>query len=127
MPFSLRYLMGYDKKLCADILSAYALELMHSYNLRAKHLLGLHSVKEAHTGAVTIVRRFDSALRLNVHPHTLIIDGVYLQDRDPLVIYPFRPSHGYRCNLSFGTPTPIPTDRLNDMRAAGIHGRICLE
>jgi hypothetical protein len=27
MPFSLRYMMGYDKKLCASILSVYAFEL----------------------------------------------------------------------------------------------------
>jgi hypothetical protein len=96
MPFSLRYLMGYDKKLCADILSVYASELMHSYKLRAKHLLGLRSVAEAHTGAVTIVQRFDSALRLNVHPHTLVIDGVYVQegDNDRLVFYPLpAPTH----------------------------------
>jgi hypothetical protein len=96
MPFSLRYLMGYDKKLCADILSVYASELMHSYKLRAKHLLGLRSVDDAHTGAVTIVQRFDSALRLNVHPHTLVIDGVYVPEGDSerLAFYPLpAPTH----------------------------------
>ena len=68
--------MGYDKKLCADILSGYASELMRWYKQRGKRLLGLNSINEAHTGAVTIVQRFDSALRLNVHPHTLCLDGV---------------------------------------------------
>jgi hypothetical protein len=80
MPFCLRYPMGYDKKLCADILSVFAAELTHWYKLRAKQLLGLRSVDEAHTGAVTLVQRFDSALRLNLHPHTLAIDGVYVKD-----------------------------------------------
>jgi hypothetical protein len=94
MPHSLRYLMGYDKKLCADILSVYASELMHSYKLRAKHLLWLRSAQDAHTGAVTIVQRFDSALRLNVHPHTLLIDGVYVQESDQLAYYPLpAPTH----------------------------------
>jgi hypothetical protein len=90
MPFSLRYPMGYDKKLCADILSAFASELMHWYKLRGKRLLGLPSVNDAHTGAVTLVQRFDSALRLNLHPHTLAIDGVYVQehDSDKLVFHP---------------------------------------
>jgi hypothetical protein len=85
--------MGYDKKLCADILSVYASELMHSYKLRAKHLLGLRSVSDAHTGAVTLLQRFDSALRLNVHPHTLAIDGVYVQadGSDRLVFHPLPP------------------------------------
>ena len=31
----------------------------------------------AHTGAVTLIQRFDSALNLNVHFHMLFIDGVY--------------------------------------------------
>jgi hypothetical protein len=31
----------------------------------------------AHTGAVTLVQRFGSALNLNVHFHILFIDGVY--------------------------------------------------
>jgi hypothetical protein len=54
-----------NSKLCADILSVYTSELMHSYKLRAKHVLGLRSVDQAHTRAITIVQRFDSALRLN--------------------------------------------------------------
>lgn len=73
--------LGYDKKLCADILSAYVSELMHWYKLRAKRVLGLRSVNQAHTGAVTLLQRFDSALRLNPHAHTLLLDGVYIQDK----------------------------------------------
>jgi Putative transposase len=33
-----------------------------------------------HTGAVTVVQRFGSALNLNVHFHMLFLDGVYLAD-----------------------------------------------
>jgi len=29
---------------------------------------------------VTVIQRFDSALRLNVHFHTLVLDGVYVKD-----------------------------------------------
>ena len=42
--------------------------------------LGLRSVNQAHSGAVTILQRFDSALRLNPHAHTLALDGVYVRD-----------------------------------------------
>ena len=42
--------------------------------------LGLSSVSEAHTGLVTFVQRSDSALRLNVHFHTLALDGVYVRN-----------------------------------------------
>jgi hypothetical protein len=33
-----------------------------------------------HTGAVTVVQRFGSALNLNVHFHLLFLDGVYVND-----------------------------------------------
>jgi len=96
MPFSIRYLIGYDKKLCADILSAFASELMHFYKMRGKQALGLRSVNQAHSGAVTILQRFDSALRLNPHAHTLALDGVYVRDESSglLVFHPLPvPTH----------------------------------
>jgi hypothetical protein len=37
-------------------------------------------VAEAHTGVVTFVQRFDSGLRLNVHLHSLALDGVYVRE-----------------------------------------------
>jgi len=33
-----------------------------------------------HTGAVTLIQRFGSALNLNVHLHMIFVDGVYLTD-----------------------------------------------
>ena len=32
---------------------------------------------EAHTGAVTLIQRFGSAVNLNIHLHCLVLDGVY--------------------------------------------------
>ena len=34
--------------------------------------------KMAHTGAVTLIQRFGSALNLNIHFHMLFLDGVYV-------------------------------------------------
>jgi hypothetical protein len=36
-------------------------------------------ISQAHTGAVTLIQRFDSALKLNLnlHFHVLFIDGVF--------------------------------------------------
>ncbi len=45
----------------------------------AKREFGLSSVEDAFTGMVTMIQRFDSALRLNVHFHTLVLDGVYVR------------------------------------------------
>jgi len=87
LPWRLRYLCGYDRKLCSEVVGAFVTEVMRSLRHRAKRLLGLDSVKQAHTGAVTFVQRFDSALRLNVHPHTLALDGVYVRDADGQLVF----------------------------------------
>jgi len=81
-PWQLRYAMGYDRSLCADLMGAFASELSRSYRRRAKRALGLSSVSDALTGAVTFVQRFDSALRLGPHAHTLVPDGVYVRAPD---------------------------------------------
>ncbi len=78
LPWGLRALLGYDKRLCADILAAVIAELGRSLKWRAKKLMGLPSVSDALTGAVGAVQRVDSALRLNVHFHILYLDGVYV-------------------------------------------------
>jgi hypothetical protein len=87
LPWRLRYLCGYDRELCADIIGAFVTEVMGSLRRRAKRLFGLKSVEDAHPGAVTFVQRFDSALRLNVHAHTLCLDGVYVRGEDGVLTF----------------------------------------
>ncbi|WP_052551810.1 transposase [Enhygromyxa salina] len=72
--------MGYDRKLCADVLDAFIVSLRRSLRRRAKAQLGLRPVEDARFGAVTFVQRADSSLRLNVHFHCLVLDGVYVRD-----------------------------------------------
>jgi Putative transposase len=45
----------------------------------ARFLLKQTGVKRtaADTGAVTVIQRFGSAANLNIHPHCLVLDGVY--------------------------------------------------
>ena len=95
-PWRLHYRLGYDRQLCTEVLTSFASALSTCLRRRAKTLLGLRSVDDAHTGAVTFVQRYDSALRLNVHAHTLALDGVYVRD-------------GPGCSLRFH-PLPEPTD-----------------
>ncbi|MDI3290474.1 transposase [Polyangium sp. 15x6] len=71
--------VGYDRELCAAVVGAFVEELLRSYRWRAKRMFGLSSVEDAFPGAVTVIQRFDSALRLNVHAHTLVLDGVYVR------------------------------------------------
>lgn len=82
LPWKLRSLLGYDKALCAEVLAAFTQEVQRSLRHRAKKMLGLRSMSEAHAGGVTFIQRFDSALRLNVHFHSLFLDGVYVRGDD---------------------------------------------
>jgi hypothetical protein len=79
LPWRLRVLLGYDKRLCAEVLEVFVLELSRAYKRRAKALLGLSSVDDALTGAVSVIQRGDSALRLNVRFHVIVLDGVYVR------------------------------------------------
>jgi len=45
LPWGLRALLGYDRRLCARVLAAFVGELARSLKRRAKRLLGLGSVK----------------------------------------------------------------------------------
>ncbi|MCP4240350.1 MAG: hypothetical protein GY772_07275, partial [bacterium] len=82
LPWRLRYAMGYDRKLCQGVLGAFIGALKRSLRWRAKRQLNLRSVNDARIGAITFVQRADSALRLNVHFHTLALDGVYVRDEE---------------------------------------------
>jgi hypothetical protein len=87
LPWRLRVLLGYDRRLCAEVLDAFVVELSRSLKRRAKALLGLDSVDDALTGAISFIQRGDSALRLNVDFHVLALDGVYVRrvEGGPLV------------------------------------------
>jgi hypothetical protein len=80
LPWGIRALLGYDKRLCAATLAAFVKECFRSLKRRAKACLGLSSVRHALTGAVAAIQRTDSSLRLNVHFHVLVLDGVYVRD-----------------------------------------------
>ncbi|MBX3246279.1 MAG: transposase [Myxococcales bacterium] len=95
LPWSLRYAMAYDRRLCAPVLGAFIRALTRSLRRRAKRHLELRSVDEAQVGAVTFIQRSDSALRLDVHFHTLALDGVYVRDaQGALVFHALPPPNG---------------------------------
>ena len=76
LPWRLRILLGNDRRRCAAVMSAFTGAVPRSLRHRAKARLGLPSVDDAHVGAVTFIQRSDSAFRLNVHAHSLFLDGV---------------------------------------------------
>jgi len=82
LPWQVRAVVGYDRRLCAGVFDAFAKELMALHKRRAKRELDLGSMSEAFTGTVTFVQRFDSALRLSPHAHVLVPDGVWVRAED---------------------------------------------
>ena len=100
LPWGLRALLGYDRTLCSEVISAFVGELSGSLRRRAKRLLGLGSVADAHTGAIASIQRTDSALRLNVHAHVLALDGVYVRETEDAPV-----TAGLRREMSWNRPT----------------------
>jgi ribosomal protein S27E len=71
-PFQLRFLFATRPAIMGQVLGIV-------YRVIAMHLIKKAGFKKstAHTGAVTLIQRFGSALNLNIHFHMLFLDGVY--------------------------------------------------
>ena len=74
LPYPLRYRCAYDARLASEVLRAFIRALFAELRRRARRQWG---VRAEQCGAVTVIQRFGSALDLNVHFHTLALDGVY--------------------------------------------------
>jgi hypothetical protein len=73
LPFRLRYLLAFDHALCRRVLAIHVRVLRAFYRRRARR----QGIAEGETGAVTAIQRAGSACNLNVHFHTLVLDGVF--------------------------------------------------
>ena len=74
LPFSLRYRLAYDAHLTRDVLRIFVRRVFASLRRRARRRWPMD---DPQCGAVTFVQRFGGALNLNVHFHTLVLDGVH--------------------------------------------------
>jgi hypothetical protein len=77
LPFALRYRLAYDSKLLRDVLHIFTQAVFSSLRRRARDCSG---IRKAKCGAVTFVQRFGGAININIHLHSLVIDGVYYED-----------------------------------------------
>jgi hypothetical protein len=77
LPYPLRYRCAYDRTLTSQVLRAFLRALFAGLRRRANEHWGS---SRGQCGAVTFIQRFGSALNLNVHFHTLALDGVYARD-----------------------------------------------
>ncbi|MBW2243537.1 MAG: transposase [Deltaproteobacteria bacterium] len=74
LPYQLRYRCAYDARLTSAVLRAFIRALFAELRRRARRRWDLRAEQ---CGAVTFIQRFGSALNLNLHFHTLVLDGVY--------------------------------------------------
>ena len=58
------------------MLAIHARVLLGFYRRRAQ----AEGIGDGHTGSVTVIQRFGGGLNLNVHFHTLVLDGVFAED-----------------------------------------------
>jgi hypothetical protein len=77
LPYRLRYLLAWDHGLTRAVLGGYARTLLAFYARGARQ----RGVPGGRTGTITVIQRFGSGLNLNVHFHTLVLDGVFSGDR----------------------------------------------
>ena len=78
LPFELRDRLAWDHELCRAVLAVYTRALLGFYRKRAK----ASGHRNGRTGTVTVIQRFGGALNLNVHFHTLVVDGVFVREPD---------------------------------------------
>ena len=79
LPFELRYRLAYDRELSSAALGVFLRAVFAGLRRRA----GIRACKRERRlqcGAVSFVQRFGDALNLNLHFHSLVLDGVYRVD-----------------------------------------------
>ena len=76
LPRQLRYLLAYNPKLTTLVLRVFVKKISSWYKRRSRR----PPFSDYQTGAITFVQRFGSSLNMNLHFHTLFLDGVYRND-----------------------------------------------
>jgi len=78
MPFPLRLPLAFDGKLLGQVVRIFTDTVAGWY--RQRHIE--RGLPTGESGALTVIQRANSDLRLNPHFHTVFLDGVYSPDGD---------------------------------------------
>ena len=73
LPIQIRYRLAHDAKLLSSVLRVFLRVVQGWYGKQGKAL----GITECRGGSVTFAQRFGSALNLNPHFHSLVVDGVF--------------------------------------------------
>ncbi|MBI3782975.1 MAG: transposase [Deltaproteobacteria bacterium] len=78
LPYRLRYALAWDHRLCRAVLAVFVRAVLGFERRRAAQ----RGIRGGVGGAVTAIQRFGSALNTNVHFHTLVVQGVFVEKAD---------------------------------------------
>ena len=78
VPFPLRFPLAFDGKLLGQVVRIFTDTIAGWYRRRHTD----RGLPTGESGAVTVIQRANSDLRLNPHLHTVFLDGVYSPDGD---------------------------------------------
>jgi hypothetical protein len=105
MPYNHRFILSSDQKLLNKILKIFHRVINSHYIKKANH----KKILNPNTGAVTVIQRFGGALNLNIHFHSLYLDGVFHTDeRGEQIFINFSPT-----DEEVGVLTGILHHRIN--------------
>jgi hypothetical protein len=76
VPRRLRYLLARDARLLSRAAGMFVGEVFRDLRRRGR----MRFRGKGHAGAVTAVQRFGGSLNLNVHLHSIALDGLYVED-----------------------------------------------
>ena len=95
LPHAVRFLLARDPMLCREVRGIFIRAVQSFYCRRARD----QGLPSGRCGAVVYTQRSDSALRLDVHWHALLLDGVYT-------------GFGVGESLAFREATPLQHDEI---------------
>ncbi len=99
MPYNHRYILSSDQKLLNKVLKIFHRVITSHYINKAKQ----KKLIDPNTGAITVIQHFGGALNLNIHFHSLYLDGVFHTD-----------ARGEQNFINF-TPTDEEVTRLTEL------------
>ena len=78
LPYRLRYLARVGSRLARAVLAVSVRVLLGFQRHRARR----SGIRAGRSGSVTVIQRFGGGLNLNVHFHTLLLDGVFFEGQE---------------------------------------------
>ncbi len=84
LPIALRYWLAKSNTLLAKIHGLFISEVTKYYLSVARDV---HGLKNSKTGSITAIQRFSSNLKLNIHFHSIFVEGVYKEEENGVLSF----------------------------------------